>query len=613
MVCLSVGMRPASDALALADTLDLAIEADGFFRVRHGSLGRTDREGIYLAGSATGPMDLAAAMAAGRAVASELLADTASAPAKPAASESVLVVGGGVQALQAARALSTLGRSVTLACTEDKLLAETTGAMARFSELLAELDIPLPPFHAQPIAALARAVQDDPNIRVLCNATPARCSGEPGEFAVRLIGPDVDETVQAAAVILAEPAVAAVDPETLGLEMSRSVTNLLGLMLHLRRGLIPRSVAIVLDQAAQQGRLTTELVFAAARALARRGSHRIRIYAHSARVGATGLESLYRTARAAGVEVFRPQSPCRMVEQPDGAIVTARDVQGGELDEAHYDLLVLGDLVRSASLDERLATFHCRPAASQADNVWYLPVRTNRRGIWCLGAVGSDLPAGDLAAQAKLAAAEIYEFLAEKQPSPAEAPDVDAEACVACLTCMRLCPHGAITFDAAEQAALISPATCRRCGICAAECPADAISYPAADDAAAPGSGQSVACFVCENSAAQAVAALTGSNDPSALAANVQLIELPCAGRLDPRTILRMLQDGADRVVVLGCHAGACRYFDGPDRAIRRLARLQQQLAAAGIDPDRLRWGTVTAHQPQRLIDLLTATPQPAD
>lgn len=615
MACLSIGMRPNAENLALADTLGLAIRPDGFLRVRSGSVGQTDRPGVYIAGSTTGPMDLAEALAAGQAVAAELIATETPAPT-PADPSQALVIGGSVQALQAARAISRRGRSVILTTSAEKLLAETTGAMARFVELLGELDIHLPPFHDQPLASLARAVQDDPNIRVLCNTRPVRCTGQAGEFSVTLSSADGQETISAGAIVLAEPSLSAVDPESLGLEMSRTVTNLLGLMLHLRQGRIPRTVAIVLDQAAQQGRLTTELVFAAARALARRGSHRIRVYAESARVGSTGLEAIYRAARSAGVEVFRPIGPCHLTEQPDGATVAARDVQGGDLDEATFDLLVLGDLVRSEQFDELLTTFHCRPATRQADNVWYLPVKSNRRGIWCLGAEGTNQPPAELAGQAELAAAEVADFLANPQPDDSPAPEVDPDACVACLTCLRLCPHGAITFDAAEQAACISPADCRRCGICAAECPADAIDHPAADQSPSPAEydpARPITCFVCENSAAQAAEALARLADQPTCPPDVRLIELPCAGRLDPRDILRTLQAGASRVVVLGCHAGACRYFDGPDRAALRLSRLQQQLAEAGLDPDRVQWGTVTAHQPRRLLDLLTASAQPAD
>jgi len=59
---------------------------------------------------------------------------------------------------------------------------------------------------------------------------------------------------------------------------------------------------------------------------------------------------------------------------------------------------------------------------------------------------------------------------------------VDAEKCVGCLTCIRLCPYDVPQISADFQgvggilgAAYIEPALCHGCGICVAECPARAI------------------------------------------------------------------------------------------------------------------------------------------
>ncbi|RPI49764.1 MAG: 4Fe-4S dicluster domain-containing protein, partial [Deltaproteobacteria bacterium] len=52
---------------------------------------------------------------------------------------------------------------------------------------------------------------------------------------------------------------------------------------------------------------------------------------------------------------------------------------------------------------------------------------------------------------------------------------VDPEKCVACLTCVRLCPFGA-PHIADTQRAYIEPGLCKACGICVMECPAGAIT-----------------------------------------------------------------------------------------------------------------------------------------
>jgi heterodisulfide reductase subunit A-like polyferredoxin len=60
--------------------------------------------------------------------------------------------------------------------------------------------------------------------------------------------------------------------------------------------------------------------------------------------------------------------------------------------------------------------------------------------------------------------------------------EVDAEKCVACLTCVRICPYDVpqirVDFDGVGGivgAAAIEPAQCHGCGICVSECPARAI------------------------------------------------------------------------------------------------------------------------------------------
>ena len=58
---------------------------------------------------------------------------------------------------------------------------------------------------------------------------------------------------------------------------------------------------------------------------------------------------------------------------------------------------------------------------------------------------------------------------------------VQRDQCVACLTCVRICPWQIPQMDAAGVAA-IDPMACRACGICVAECPAQAIMLNQSED-----------------------------------------------------------------------------------------------------------------------------------
>ena len=54
-------------------------------------------------------------------------------------------------------------------------------------------------------------------------------------------------------------------------------------------------------------------------------------------------------------------------------------------------------------------------------------------------------------------------------------PVVDEEKCVYCLTCVRICPFGAMKGDSEDRIAMVVKSACHACGSCAAECPAEAI------------------------------------------------------------------------------------------------------------------------------------------
>lgn len=70
---------------------------------------------------------------------------------------------------------------------------------------------------------------------------------------------------------------------------------------------------------------------------------------------------------------------------------------------------------------------------------------------------------------------------------------------------------------------------------------------------------------------------------------NVRLVRLMCSGRLDPTFVLRALAQGADGVLITGCHPGECHYLEQNYKALRRFRFLQRTLHALGIEPDRVR------------------------
>jgi len=73
---------------------------------------------------------------------------------------------------------------------------------------------------------------------------------------------------------------------------------------------------------------------------------------------------------------------------------------------------------------------------------------------------------------------------------------------------------------------------------------------------------------------------------------NVRVVRLMCSGAVDPVFVLKALLDGADGVLIGGCHPGECHYQDGNLKARRRVDTLKEILKGVGMDEDRvwLRW-----------------------
>jgi len=73
---------------------------------------------------------------------------------------------------------------------------------------------------------------------------------------------------------------------------------------------------------------------------------------------------------------------------------------------------------------------------------------------------------------------------------------------------------------------------------------------------------------------------------------NVRLIRMMCSGMVDPKYVLKAFFEGADGVLIGGCHPGDCHYINGNYKARRRVALMKAVLAQYDLQEDRLwlRW-----------------------
>ena len=189
---------------------------------------------------------------------------------------------------------------------------------------------------------------------------------------------------------------------------------------------------------------------------------------------------------------------------------------------------------------------------------------------------------------------------------------VNQVECVACSDCVAICPFKAIdlvrnkevlrrTFkDTAE----VNPALCKGCGTCAAACRSGCITLDGFDDM------QIMAQMLCADRRVDREGSarwpnhnprrtgsprswpfcVTGARTrgptwparPGSSTPERRVIRVPCSGRVNPIYIVEALRQGADGVLVSGCHPGDCHYLAGNYFARRRFAMLQRYLEYLG-------------------------------
>ena len=88
---------------------------------------------------------------------------------------------------------------------------------------------------------------------------------------------------------------------------------------------------------------------------------------------------------------------------------------------------------------------------------------------------------------------------------------------------------------------------------------------------------------------------------------NIRIIRVPCSGRVDPLLVIKSFQQGADGVLVAGCHPGECHYTEGNYYARRRFALLRPFLDYLGIEKERLRIEWVSASEGKRFSQVVSS------
>jgi F420-non-reducing hydrogenase iron-sulfur subunit len=88
---------------------------------------------------------------------------------------------------------------------------------------------------------------------------------------------------------------------------------------------------------------------------------------------------------------------------------------------------------------------------------------------------------------------------------------------------------------------------------------------------------------------------------------NLRVIRVMCSGRVHPAFILQAFRDGADGVLVAGCHPpNDCHYISGNLKAQRRVSLLKKLMAQLGLEPERLRLEWISAAEGDKFARVIT-------
>ncbi len=512
----------------------------------------------------------------------------------------ILVIGGDLTALLAAREALNLGYEVCILVS-----AKETALGGYHSGSNSERD-----------PDQWKTISQQSGIRLIPNGRLISVSGKAGNFeAVIRDGEDQKSRLPVGSIIVALPA--REDPlfGPYGLEPGRKILSLSQLEVMLaspayKEKVLPESqlteVVFLLGLSSESTPGVTLRALRNARTIQDLPDNQVYFFSGNMKVAEQGIERVYTQAREEGIIFFRfDQGHPRFQESTQGLEITFQDEILGRSLTLQPHLLVVDEGLKPhadlKALVEVLGVSLDAAGFMSPDQVYTLPVRTPRKGIFVVG--GSRRPVSDNedslseVQEALLLAAELIGQGIREVEAPRV--EIDRKKCTICLTCVRSCPHQALSF--LYRRPQISALACQVCGICAAECPMDAIQIKNFRDQTINAEvstffterkydtmAPQVVAFCCRNSAEKTVQQALLYKEP--IPVGFEFVQVPCAGKIDPDYILHALQEGADGVLILACHIEGCQSFEGNKMALERVQFLKEAITETGLEADRIQF-----------------------
>jgi heterodisulfide reductase subunit A len=200
------------------------------------------------------------------------------------------------------------------------------------------------------------------------------------------------------------------------------------------------------------------------------------------------------------------------------------------------------------------------------------------------------------------------------------------EKCDGCAFCIETCPFKAITLveymknGEVKKTIQVNEALCKGCGCCMATCPKEGVDVrgytlqqlKAQAKEAIETSGEmepdteyeprlvAFCCNWCSYAGAD-LAGVTRIQYPH----NVRIVRVMCSGMVHPNMVMDSLMNGADGVLICGCHIGDCHYLTGNERTKTRAESIALMLQDFGLEPERFRLEWVSASEGIRFAEVM--------
>ncbi len=86
---------------------------------------------------------------------------------------------------------------------------------------------------------------------------------------------------------------------------------------------------------------------------------------------------------------------------------------------------------------------------------------------------------------------------------------------------------------------------------------------------------------------------------------SIKIIRVMCTGMVDPAYVLKAFKEGADGVLISGCHPGECHYVEGNVKTMRREPMMRMMLQQMGIEKERFKLTWASASEGEKFAQVV--------